>query len=275
MLSQILSELYRMGAAASDAGFLDWLKTLVLSGALLALVRTTLGKGVAALLIVSTVARIAAAQAMPDDEVERRIHFLESRLKSEASQARWYEAGWSMVYVGGLGYGAYQIAQADSKAAIADGIVGASKSVIGAATLVLQPLKAGRSVRELDDGAGPAVGNRDQRLALAESLLRRNAKESDIRYAWQPHVISLALNLVGGAIVWIAGDFRRAAESTGLAIAFGELSIWTRPWGAKRDLRDYQREFGGFASADAPRATAVAAARPSVRVGVSGVQVTF
>jgi hypothetical protein len=192
-------------------------------------------------------ARIAAAQELSEDEVERRLHFLESRLRAETSQARWYEGSWSMLYVGGLGFGAYQIAQADSNAAMAEGIVGASKSVLGAATLVLQPLKTARTTRELDEGTAGAGGPRDQRLALAESLLRRNAKEVEIRYAWQPHVISLALNLVGGAIIWIAGDFRRAAQSTGIAIAFGELSIWSRPWGAKRDLREYRREFGGFA----------------------------
>jgi hypothetical protein len=229
---------------------------------------------IAMMVLLAGTARIAVAQELGEDDVERRLHFLESRLKAEASQARWYEAGWSMVYVGGLAYGAYQIAQAETNGALAEGIVGASKSVIGAAGLALQPLKAARGTRELDEGAAATSGQRDQRLALAESLLRRNAKEADIRYAWQPHVISLLLNLVGGAIIWIAGDLPRAAQSTGIALAVGELSIWTRPWGAKRDLREYKRDFGGFAFEGAPRPTTVAS-RPAVRVGATGVQLTF
>ena len=249
MWNDILIEVSRAGSAASDAGLFDWLRVLVLSGALLALVRTTIGRGIAAMAVVLTVARVAAAQpAAPlgDDEIERRLRFVESRLAAEQSQARWYEAGWSMVYVGGIGYGGYQLGNAGDKAAMAEGIVGISKSLIGAGTLVLQPLKAGHSIRDLDEGA-PSCCNPAQRLALAESLLRRNAKESDLRYAWQPHVIGLALNLIGGGIIWIAGDLRRAAQSTGIAVAVAEVQLWTLPWGAKRHEGEYRREFGGFA----------------------------
>lgn len=226
------------------------------------------------LMLLMTSARVVAAQELGQDEIEQRLHFLEARLKAEQSQARWYEASWSLVYVGGLGYGSYQIAQANTRGALAEGIVGASKSVIGAAGLALSPLKAARALRDLDEGSDAAPGQRDQRLALAESLLRRNANESDIRYKWQPHVFSLLLNLVGGAIIWIAGDLPRAAQSTGIAIAVGELNIWSRPWGAKRDLREYKREFGGLAYGAAPRRPTLASG-PTVRVGVSGVQLTF
>jgi hypothetical protein len=207
----------------------------------------TLGRSLAAMLAILTLAHAAVAQPIgpSDDDVERRLHFLESKLAVEQSQARWYEASWSMVYVGGVGYGAYQVGTAaDDKAAMAEGIVGISKSLIGAGTLVLNPLKAGHSLRDLEECK---CGDAAQRLALAESLLRRNAKESDLRYAWQPHVISLALNLLGGAIIWIAGDVKRAGQSTAIAVAVGEVQLWTLPWGAKRHVREYQREFGGFA----------------------------
>jgi hypothetical protein len=246
MGDEILTEIYRTGSAATDAGLLDWLRTIVLSGALLAVLRSTVGRGLVAFGAVMTLARVATAQPMSEFDMEQRLHFLESKLAAEQSQARWYEGGWSMVYIGGVGYGAYQIGNAgDDKAAMAEGIVGISKSLIGAGTLVLNPLKAGHTLRELrecqcdDDTA--------RRLALAESLLRRNAKESDLRYAWQAHVVSLALNLLGGAIVWIAGDVKRAGQSTGIAVAAGEVQLWTLPWVAKKHAREYRREFGGFA----------------------------
>jgi hypothetical protein len=241
-----LTDLYRIGSAATDAGLLDWLRTLVLSGAFVALVRSTFGRALTAILVVMTLAQAAVAQpaGLSNEEIERRLHFLDGKLAAEQSQARWYEGGWSLVYIGGVGYGAYQLGNAgDDKAAIAEGIVGISKSLIGAGTLVLKPLKAGHSLRDLyGHESDPA-----QRLALAESLLERNAKESDLRYAWQAHVIALALNLLGGAVIWIAGDLERAGQSTGIAIAAAEVQLWTLPWSAKRHVREYRREFGGFA----------------------------
>ena len=225
---------------------------------------------VAALLV----ARVAAAQEMSEDEIERRVHFIETRLKAEATQARWYEASWAIVYTAGVGYGGYQISQSHSNAELTEGIVGISKSVIGAAGLALGPLKAARAPRELDEGASSAPGQRDVRLALAESLLERNARESDIRYKWQPHVVNLVLNLAGGAAIWIAGDWKRALQSTAIAIPVGELSIWSRPWGAKRDLREYRREFGSVAFSDATRKS-ILASRPTVNVAASAVAFTF
>ena len=59
--------------------------------------------------------------------------------------------------------------------------------------------------------------------------------------------VSLALNLLGGAVIWIAGDVKRAGQSTGIAVAASEVQLWTLPWGAKRHAREYRREFGGFA----------------------------
>jgi hypothetical protein len=184
--------------------------------------------------------------AIPDDEVSRRLAFIEARLHLQARGARLWEAGWSLVYVGGLGYGAYQIANAGDRAATAEGIVGAGKSLIGGAGLALRPLVTARSAHVLDRVPDGTVEERARRLALAEQLLRANAAETQERFAWQRHVISIGLNLVGGAIIWIAGDFRRAAQSTGIAIAAGEINIWTRPWRAAGDLRAYRREFGGL-----------------------------
>jgi hypothetical protein len=82
MGNEILTNLYRMGSAATDAGLLDWLRTIVLSGAFLAILRSTLGRGLAAMLAVLTLAHVAVAQPLgpSDDEVERRLHFLESKL---------------------------------------------------------------------------------------------------------------------------------------------------------------------------------------------------
>jgi hypothetical protein len=303
MFTTYSNELYRISAAATDAGFLDWLRVIVMSGVLAALIRVVIARltrstrrlglraAQLALLLLVVMPRPAHAQVpapapaelsdpassegMSDDEVQRRVHWIEAHLKTEQRQAQWYEAGWSLVYVGGVGYGAYQIATANTRAATAEGIVGASKSLIGAASLALVPIKTARSLSDLDRGAPSLVSHaRDQRLAVAESILLRNAEESDIRYKWQPHIVSLLLNLAGGAIVWACGDWQKALQSTAIAIPVGELSIWTRPWKAKKDLREYKREFGGLAYNGRPRSTNLASA-PHIGVSASGLQLTF
>jgi hypothetical protein len=295
MFTTYSTELYRISSAATDAGFLDWLRVIVMSGVLAALMRIVLGRltrstrrmglraaqlALALFVVVPSAAHAqepaaASAGAMSDDEVERRVHWIEAHLKTEARQAQWYEAGWSLVYVGGVGYGAYEIATANTRAATAEGIVGIGKSLIGAASLALVPIKTARSLSDLDRGAPSLVSHaHDRRLAMAESILLRNAEESDIRYKWQPHVVNLLLNIAGGAIVWGFGDWKRALQSTAIAIPVGELSIWTRPWKAKKDLRDYKSEFGGLADNGRPRSLNIASV-PSLGVSASGLQLTF
>jgi hypothetical protein len=212
------------------------------------------------------------AATADDLHVDERLRFIAARLKAEAVQARTWEAGWSIVYVGGLGYGSYQLAHARTKAADTEAAVGIGKSLIGGVTMGLFPLKASRGAHELDR-ATEADGSL-ARLDLAETLLRRNADEANLRYAWQPHVFSLLMNLVGGAAIWIAGDWKRAAQSTGIAVAVGELQIWTQPWQAKSDLREYRRRFGALGAAAQP-ARQLAATTPAVHVSATSLAVTF
>jgi hypothetical protein len=273
-------DLYRISAAASDVGFHDWVRRFVFSGALAAFVlvlsRTVvrlsrrwprLGRhwprwafALAAVLAVSGVAH--AEEDRTDDEVEARLHFIQTRLKAESVQAHAWEYGWGVVDIAGAGFGAYQIAQSHSTAETADGIVGVVKSVGGVAGLALAPLKTARGAHELDDLSDATPEDRAKRLQLAESLLRRNAEESDVRYSWKPHVINAAINLLGGVVTGLCGDWARGAQSAGIGLAVGELQIWTRPWNAKRDLRQYRREFGGLAFQSIPQPSALAVRSP-------------
>jgi hypothetical protein len=229
---------------------------------------------VLAVLLVTSVAHAQAPLRSNDDEIVERLHFIQERLKAETVQARAWEAGWSVVDVGGLGYSAYQISQSGNRAQLTEGIVGAVKSIGGVARIALAPLKTGRGVGELDGVPDGTPDERLRRVVLAEALLRRNAHEADLRFSWKPHIISLLINLAGGIAVWIAGDFWRGLQSAGIGFAVGEVQIWTAPWQARRDLREYRQQFGGFASDSAPRPSSVAA-RPSVSVSAGGVRLSF
>jgi hypothetical protein len=262
-------DLYRIGSAASDVGVHDWLRRFIVSGALLAFVITLWKKGSRWALALLMMTGLARAEEHPDDEVVARLHFIETRLKAETVQAHAWEYGWGVVDVFGAGYGAYQVAQSSNRAELTEGIVGVVKSVGGVAGIALAPLKTARGTHELDDVPDTTPDERLKRLVIAESLLRRNAHEADIRYSWKPHVISALLNIAGGVIIGVVGDWAKGAQSAGIGLAVGELQIWTRPWQAKRDLREYRRAFGGLAGSDVPRLSS------AVRVSPAGLAVTF
>jgi hypothetical protein len=209
------------------------------------------------------------ARAEDQERVAERLRFIHERLKAEAVQARTWEAGWSIVYIGGLGYASYELANAHSASALTQGAIGAGQSLIGAMTMGLLPLKASRGAHELESAHD--ADDSPERLRLAESLLRRNAAETELRYSWKPHVISIAMNLIGGAAIWIAGDLRRGAQSAGIAIAVGELQIWTQPWQAARDLREYRQRFGGLAATS----TTSRAVATSLAVHISATQLAI
>ena len=88
-------------------------------------------------------------------------------------------------------------------------------------------------------GEGRAV--LQQRVAVGERLLRRGAERAQTRYSWSRHLLGIATNLLGGAVIWSLGDGHDALQSTLTGIAVGEAQIWSEPWRATGDLRDYER----------------------------------
>ena len=211
------------------------------------------------------------AELQAENDREARLRFIEARLQAEAVQARVWEAGWSIVYIGGFAYSGYELAHAHDAAATTEGAIGAARSVAGGMVMGLRPLKASRGAHELD--RAPAADDSAQRLQLAESLLRRNAVETERRYSWKPHVLMIGVNLLAGAAIWLAGDGKRGAESAGISIAVGELRIWTQPWQAKRDWREYRQRFGS--DADNAAVARPLTPSPALRVSPTQLAVTF
>jgi hypothetical protein len=99
--------------------------------------------------------------------------------------------------------------------------------------------------RELLDMPTSTPEERARRLLRAEWMLKRNAKECDLRYNPIAHSVNVALNVVGGLVIWLAyEDWRRALQSVGIGIGIGEAQIWSQPWQAKKSLRLYKERFG-------------------------------
>jgi hypothetical protein len=92
--------------------------------------------------------------------------------------------------------------------------------------------------------AGRVVGITGRLAKEAERLLRRNAHEAHTARTALPHVLNLALDVIGGILVWGVSDAPGTAwQSAGIGVAVGELAIWSQPTRAKKDLRAYDRQF--------------------------------
>ena len=86
-----------------------------------------------------------------------------------------------------------------------------------------------------------------QRLALGERQLLASAARAETRYSLRRHLITIGANLIRGAAILTLGDSNNAVQSTLIGIAVGEAQIWSEPWRAVGDLRDYRAAFPGAA----------------------------
>jgi hypothetical protein len=304
MDSMVIAELTRVSQAATEAGLHEWAYRflvaggLMIVGLLLARWGRSIGRNLAGvrramalLLVLNGGVSLAQEPMLPEleppsmtpdapapapefseEEMNARLKFIETRLKGEAFQARAWEIGWSAVYVLGFGYGIYQLGTSTTRSGITDGVVGMVKTGVGTLGLALNPLHTGRGAHPLDGVPQSTPEELRHKVELAERLLLRNAHEADIRYSWKPHLISITLSLAGGIAIWAAGDFWKGAESFALGSSVGEITIWTRPWKARRDLRAYRHEFGEFVGEGTASSVGPASA---LRAGPSGLRFTF
>jgi hypothetical protein len=89
-------------------------------------------------------------------------------------------------------------------------------------------------------GSRPGYGSTHPDLIRLLATLTPAATE---RVTWPRHVLNVALNAAGGGVLLAIGEPTRAAVSTGIGIAFGELYIWTQPDGADEDWDAYRKRF--------------------------------
>ena len=188
----------------------------------------------------------AAVEPLPDPDldVRERLRFIERRLDGQVAGAEAWTWSWTTFNMAGGIVQSYRAAGTGNEAERTDQIVAAAKAAIGIAARMARPLHARRGAAELRPLPEGTPEERARKLELAEELLRRNAHESNVRYRWLPHVLNVALNVAGAAIVWAVHDAPGVAwQSAAIGIAVGEVSIWTQPYRPAIDLGAYRRRF--------------------------------
>jgi hypothetical protein len=177
---------------------------------------------------------------LPDSEVEARLDFLTERLDAGRFSAAAWQYGWSGFYaVGTLTNGIQLLTAGDTDGRVVS-LVDGLKSVGALAVLVTDPLPARLGADPVR--AVPESASR-YRLAVGERQLVENYVRAESRYSLQRHLEGVTTNLIGGAFIWAFGDSSDALRSTLVGIAVGEAQIWSQPWRASGDLRDYRAAF--------------------------------
>jgi hypothetical protein len=195
--------------------------------------------------------------SLSDAELDARVQWLTTTLDDSAGYAKLWQYGWTSGYTLGIGIGAAQAATTSKNDTRVNGIVTASKAVIGTTRLLLTQ-HPGRL------GADPmrAIGGTDrasklQQLAVGESQLSRVGERAQNRLRWQRHAGNVALNVIGGAFIFGFGDEVDAAVSMAVGIAVGELMIFTSPKVGEENLANYNQKFAGMPKQDEWKITLV------------------
>jgi hypothetical protein len=183
---------------------------------------------------------VVSAQEATTDQLDQRLRFLEERLDAGRTTALVWQHGWSAVFaVGAVTNTAAAITANDGDDRVA-GAVDAIKSTAGLAQQLLKPLPARLGADPMRARPG---ATREQRLARGESQLEVNAARAEERWSLGRHLQVLAVNAIGGGVILAFGDSRDALVSAASGILVGEAHIWTQPWRAIDDLRDYRAAF--------------------------------
>lgn len=194
---------------------------------------------------------IAAELAPPalylsDAELRMRLGFLEDRLEAARPAALAWQWGWTGFYTVSTAFNVGYAVDAEDGDDRVRAVVDAVKSGVATAQtlrLVRDPLPGNVGAQPMRAVSGDGRAARLERLAVGERQLLASAARAETRYDLGRHLLVIGGNLLGGAAIYALGDAEDAVQSTAIGIAIGEAQIWSQPWRAPGDLRDYRARF--------------------------------
>ena len=129
--------------------------------------------------------RERAAQ-LSDDEIQRRLAFIEERLDGQRLHAAVWEFGW-LTIVGGGGIAAATQAGFAEEGSVEqiNHISQAGKALIGVTYLSLNPMPAITGFDPIREMTTTTREERFEQLAAAEDLLARTAERAHNRWSWR------------------------------------------------------------------------------------------
>jgi hypothetical protein len=188
--------------------------------------------------------------ALSDHELDNRLGWIQYELSAEKSPSLWWWYGW----VGG--YSALTVAQTtvlfvtpDTNLKQTMG-VGAVESLLGLVGVLFTPLEsktAADSLRALPDTSRE---ERENKLPVAERLLRESAGDEAFGRSWVTHALGFAVNLTGGLVIWqgFHQTWLDGLLNFALGMAITEVQIFTQPTRAIHAYGEYRQRYAISAS---------------------------
>lgn len=193
-----------------------------------------------ACLLLALVSPVPALAQAPVDEIDLRLQFLEERLDAGRTTAQVWQYGWTGLFAVSAVSNTVNLFTADDGDERVLAAVDGVKSIAATTQMLLDPLPARLGADPMRAEPGRT---REQRLALGESQLMVNAQRAEERWSFKTHLKPVLVNALGGGIIYAFGDSRDAIVSATTGILVSEAQIWTQPWRASQDLRDYKSRF--------------------------------
>ncbi len=184
-----------------------------------------------------------SSSALAGLDAERRLEFLERRLRHDARRARSWAWSWACIYSGLVSYNALRLGLATNRHDVIDDSVGTAASSVGLIVLAVLPLKVMRDQRHFERMLGAASPHSDRcaLLAEAERLLLRDAGSESFGKSPLIHVGNFAFNMGIGLLLGLGfGHWTQAAIVSFTGIAVGELQSITQPTDAVETLARYR-----------------------------------
>lgn len=191
-------------------------------------------------------ARVACTQNVTSDSVKlEKIRFIEESLKKDEQKTRLWWDGWLIAYgAATVGQGAVYFISND-KNTKQDMALGAVTTMLGFANQFISSLKPTRDFERLELLPSDSSTEKDQKLQIAEELLKDHARCEKLARNWQSHALCGVVNIGGGLITWLG--FKRTIwdglANFALNTAITEAQIWTSPLRAKKDYQNYIKKY--------------------------------
>jgi len=188
---------------------------------------------------------VSAQEQVASDSISLQLTFLKATLKKDETRSKVWWWGWFSGYSAAT---AAQVAVAytsEKQQLKQDMYLGATTTLIGAAGQFLSPLTPYNVSAHLDKIPENNDFEREQKLLIAEEMLRRCTQNELDGRSWKMHAMSGAVNLSSGIITWVG--FRRTWKdgllNFVLNTAITEAQIWTQPMLARNAYLKYNRRY--------------------------------
>lgn len=180
---------------------------------------------------------------VPDSDISERINFIQTSFDKAEARAKAWSYAWTGIYGALTGYQTFQALHTHQDRT--SNIVGASQSLLALTVLIVDPFHACSSASDLREIPENTPEERRQKLDMAERWLERNYKQEKLGRSWPNHIIALAVNIIGGAIVWHNNGSKDGMTSILTGMAASEIQIWTQPTRGMTDYNDYRSKYKG------------------------------